>query len=75
MILRDLQSQGHIQLSVSKQEEILKEFRKTEIKKQPSFSEYIKGIREALIKMNFSEEDVAMLLDKYAESYSPLEEL
>jgi len=68
MILRD------IDFSVSKQSEILKEFRRHEIEKQPSFSEYIKTIEKMLTNMGFSEKDISMLLDKYSEAYCPLEE-
>jgi len=68
MILRDTN------FSVSKQSEILKEFRKKEIEKQQSFSEYIKTIEKVLTNMGFSEKDISMLLDKYSEAYRPLEE-
>ena len=74
LILRDLESEGLLKLSVSEQEEIMKKVRKDEIAKQPSFSEYIKNVETMLTKMEFSEKDISMLLDKYAQVYRPLEE-
>ena len=74
LALRELENQGRLRLSISESEKILKSIRKSEIEKQPSFSQYMKGIEESLKKMDFCEDDVAMLLEKYAEAYQPLEE-
>lgn len=71
MILRDLNSN----ISVTEYNKIMKELRQKEIERQPSYSEYMKNIKEGLGKMGFGEEDVATLMDKYAEAYRPLEEL
>lgn len=71
MILRDLNSN----ISVTEYNKIMKELRQKEIERQPSYSEYMKNIKAGLGKMGFGEEDVATLMDKYAEAYRPLEEL
>ena len=74
MFLRDLEREGHLKLSVPRQQELIKEFRKNEVAKQPSFPEYVKSVENMLVKMEFSENDISMLLDKYVEAYRPLEE-
>jgi len=70
--LRCLERAGYIRLSASEHDELLKSVRDDEIRNQPSFSEYLIKIERALVKMEFSEEDIAMLLDKYAMVYKPL---
>ena len=70
MILRD----EELHLSVAEQEKLKQEFRKVEIEKQPSLSDFLSEIKESLIRTKFCEEDIKMLLDKYAEAYQPLEE-
>ncbi len=71
MMLRDLD----VNMSASDYSKTMKEFRQKEIEQQPSYSEYMENAKEYLTKMGFGEEDIAMLLDKYAEAYKPLEEL
>ena len=59
-------------LSLSEHNKILEQIRQEQIEKQPSYSEYMESKKEMLIKMEFCEDDIAMLLDKYAEVYQPL---
>ena len=72
LVLRELEKQGHLRVSIAEKEKALKKIRKDEIEKQPSYSEYMECMKERLIKMEFCEDDIAMLLDKYAEVYQPL---
>jgi hypothetical protein len=59
-------------LSVSEHNKILKQIRQEQIDNQLSYSEYMENVKAMLIQMEFCEEDMAMLLDKYAEAYQPL---
>ena len=74
LALRGLEMQEGIHISVAEREELLNELRQKEIEKQISFSEYMDYLKAALIKMDFCDDDIAMLLEKYAEAYRPLEE-
>lgn len=67
-----LEEDGRLQLSASERNELMKSVRDDEIANQPSFAEYLEKVRKALMKMEFSENDIAILLDKYAEAYKPL---
>ena len=70
--LRCLEREGYLHTSASERGEIMRAIRDDEIRKQPSLPEYLEQIEKALIKMEFPEEDIAMLLVKYAEAYKPL---
>jgi len=61
-------------LSISEHNKILKQIRQEQIDKQLSYSEYMENVKMMLIQMEFCEDDIAMLLDKYAEVYQPLQE-
>jgi hypothetical protein len=59
-------------LSISEHNKILKQIRQEQIDKQLSYSEYMENAKAMLTQMEFCEDDIAMLLDKYAEAYQPL---
>ena len=71
-LLRCLDREGHLRLSASEHNALMKSIRDDEIRNQPNLTDYLKRIEKALIKMEFAEDDIAMLLEKYAEEYKPL---
>jgi len=71
-VYREIEEDPDILWSSHDTNAALKKLHKEEVEQQPSLEEYLEGKRKMLADMNFDEEDIKMLLGKYAEYYTPL---
>ena len=74
IILGEMERTG-INISSEEREEILRCARRYDINQRPTLTEYLEGMKENLIEAGFSDEDISMMLDKYAEHYHPIKPL
>lgn len=72
MFLDDLDEKGVFKTSVAEREKILRTIRVGLVGEEPSLKEYMEKLKVALASMDFCEDDISMLLEKYAEHYRPL---
>ena len=74
-VMRDIDAEAGCLSPIAARKEILQKMRQDEITRQASYEQYLDGCRRFIAKYGFNEEDSAMLLEKYAANYRPLEPL